>query len=103
MVSEICLFQYLENMQYSRWMRWLATVAGVIGGISSILGGIFLLIGNLLGGVAAICGAILMLVLGFFIFVFEATFVCRAVSFAQPIISRMDRVRFWHRGVLYCG
>jgi len=44
-----------------------------------------------------------MILLGFLIFVLEVTFVCRQVTFAQPIINRMDKVRYWHRGALYCG
>ena len=44
-----------------------------------------------------------MLLLGFLSFVLEATFLCRGVSIAQPVIQRMDIIKFWHRGGIYCG
>ena len=84
-------------------MRWLATVAGVIGGASASVGGIMMFITNIISGISAILGSVLMIMLGFLIFVLEATFCCRAISFAQPIITRMDRIKFWHKGCAYCG
>ena len=86
----------------SRWMRWLATAAGVIGGVSASLGGIMKFIGGILH-ITNILGALIMIALGFLMFVLEATFFCRTISFAQPVISRMDKIRFWHKGAIYCG
>ena len=47
-------------------------------------------------------GAIMEL-LGFLLLVFEATFCCAKISAAQPLITRMEKLRFWHRAALYCG
>jgi len=91
-----------EASEVAWWMRWLATFAGVIGGISATVGGFFTVVFNILTP-TAIFGGIVQIGLGFLIFVLEATFVCRTVSFAQPVITRMDKIRFWHRGALYCG
>ncbi|CBY25000.1 unnamed protein product [Oikopleura dioica] len=93
-----------EAGEVAWWMRWLATVAGVIGGITACFGGFFgLFKGAISLDAVEFIGYAIMLFLGFLIFVMEATFVCRPVSFAQPIIARMDRIRFWHRGAMYCS
>lgn len=93
-----------EASEVAWWMRWLATGAGVLGGITACFGGFFgIFKGALSLDAVEFIGYAIMLLLGFLIFVMEATFVCRPVSFAQPIISRLDKVRFWHRGAIYCG
>ena len=88
--------------QFLRWMRWLATAAGVIGGVTATLGGVMKFIGGILH-ITSILGALIMIALGFLMFVLEATFFCRTNSAAQPVIQRMDKIRFWHKGALYCG
>ena len=44
-----------------------------------------------------------MELLAFLLLVFEATFCCAKVSAAQPVITRMEKLRFWHRAAIYCG
>jgi len=91
-----------EASQVAWWMRWLATGAGILGGVTCILSGVFMSITHLIDPKGLI-GCVIMLLLGFLSFVLEATFLCRGVSIAQPVIQRMDIIKFWHRGGIYCG
>jgi len=92
-----------EASQVAWWMRWLATGAGIIGGVTASLGAIIKFAAGGFLHITVWIGCILMLLLGFLMFALEATFLCRAVKFAEPIVSRSEQIRFWHRGAIYCG
>ena len=51
----------------------------------------------------SIIAGCVMLLLAFIMCVLEATIICSGVSFAQPIIQRIDKIKNWHRGATYCG
>ena len=51
----------------------------------------------------SIVAGCIMLLLAFVMCVLEATIICSGVSYAQPIIQRIDKIKNWHRGALYCG
>jgi len=91
-----------EGADIAWWLKWLTRIIGAIGGVSSAIGGILVLVLHILTPTCYGSGAIMEL-LGFLLLVFEATFCCAKVSAAQPIITRMEKLRFWHRAAIYCG
>ena len=68
----------------------------------SLMSLFLVIVENILTPTCIASGAIMCL-LSFLLFVFEATFCCAKVSAAQPLITRMEKLRFWHRAALYCG
>ena len=99
------------------WLKWATRGVGAVGAVASGVCGILgefqissflsykigvVIVENILTPTCIASGAIMVL-LSFLLFVFEATFCCAKVSAAQPLISRMEKLRFWHRAALYCG
>ncbi|CBY09379.1 unnamed protein product [Oikopleura dioica] len=84
------------------WLRWLTRGVGTLGAISAGIGGVFMILTGIIHIYSIVAGCV-MLLLAFIMCVLEATIICSGVSYAQPIIQRIDKIKNWHRGALYCG
>jgi len=91
-----------EGEEVVWWLKWATRGVGALGAVASGVCGILVIVENILTPTCIASGAIMCL-LSFLLFVFEATFCCAKVSAAQPLITRMEKLRFWHRAALYCG
>ena len=88
--------------QVAWWLRWFTRGVGILGALSAGIGGILTFVLHIITPIC-IGAASLMLLLSFLMFIFEATICCGRISFAQPIISRIDAVKFWHKAGIYCA
>ena len=91
-----------ETQGVAWWLRWITRGVGICGGISVGVGGIFTFVSHIISPIC-IVAASFMMVLAFLLFVFEATICCGSISFAQPIVTRIDKVKFWHKAAVYCS
>ncbi|CAG5094172.1 Oidioi.mRNA.OKI2018_I69.XSR.g13312.t1.cds [Oikopleura dioica] len=91
-----------EEEQTVWWLRWLTRGVGTLGAISAGIGGVFMILTGFLHITSIVAGCV-MLLLAFIMCVLEATIICSGVSFAQPLIQRIDSIKNWHRGATYCG
>merc|ERR1711990_1202254 len=91
-----------EGQDIAWWLKWLTRGVGAVGGITAAIGGALVLVFHIL---SPLCygSAACMIILAFLMLCLEAPFCCAKISAAQPIISRLEKVKFWMKGVLYCG
>ncbi|MBN3322413.1 FLOWR protein, partial [Atractosteus spatula] len=84
----------------SWWYRWICKIAGVVGGISCAIAGIWNCVTinplNIAAGVWMVLNA-------FVLFLCEAPFCCQFIEFANAVAARADRLRPWQKAFFYCG
>ncbi|XP_061427686.1 calcium channel flower homolog [Lethenteron reissneri] len=81
------------------WYRVLLRVAGVCGALSCAIAGLWSCITvsplTLLAGIFMMLTAAVLLLC-------EAPFCCQFVEFANVVAARADRLKPWHKGLVYC-
>uniref|UniRef100_A0A8D0HIY1 Calcium channel flower domain containing 1 n=1 Tax=Sphenodon punctatus TaxID=8508 RepID=A0A8D0HIY1_SPHPU len=82
------------------WYRWLCRLAGVIGGMSCAIAGLFNCMTVYPLNIAA---GVWMMLNAFVLFLCEAPFCCQFIEFANVVSARADRLRPWQKGAFYCG
>ncbi|XP_077162288.1 calcium channel flower homolog [Paroedura picta] len=82
------------------WYRWLCRLAGVLGGLSCALAGLFNCITVHPLNIAA---GVWMMLNAFVLFLCEAPFCCQFVEFANAVSARADKLRPWQKAAFYCG
>ncbi|XP_062333480.1 calcium channel flower homolog isoform X1 [Osmerus eperlanus] len=84
----------------SWWYRWLCKIAGVLGGISCAIAGIWNCVTvnplNIAAGVWMVLNACVL-------FLCEVPFCCQFVEFANAVAARADKLRPWQKAFFYCG
>ncbi|XP_063066977.1 calcium channel flower homolog [Engraulis encrasicolus] len=84
----------------SWWYRWMCKIAGVLGGISCAIAGVWNCVTvnplNIVAGVWMILNA-------FVLFLCEVPFCCQFIEFANAVAARADKLKPWHKAVFYCG
>ncbi|XP_066569122.1 calcium channel flower homolog [Amia ocellicauda] len=84
----------------SWWYRWICKIAGVVGGISCALAGVWNCVTvnplNIAAGVWMVLNA-------FVLFLCEAPFCCQFIEFANAVAARADKFRPWQKAFFYCG
>ncbi|XP_051892865.1 calcium channel flower homolog [Pristis pectinata] len=82
------------------WYRWLCRLAGVIGGVSCAIAGVWNCVTidplNIAAGVWMVLNA-------FVLFLCEAPFCCQFIEFANAVSARADKLRHWQKAIFYCG
>ncbi|XP_029468927.1 calcium channel flower homolog [Rhinatrema bivittatum] len=82
------------------WYRWLCRTAGIFGGMSCAIAGLWNCVTihplNIAAGVWMILNA-------FILFMCEAPFCCQFIEFADALASRADKLQPWQKAVFYCG
>ncbi|XP_069787445.1 calcium channel flower homolog isoform X2 [Narcine bancroftii] len=82
------------------WYRWLCRLAGVLGGVSCAIAGVWNCVTidplNIAAGVWMVLNA-------FVLFLCEAPFCCQFIEFANAVSARADKLRHWQKAVFYCG
>ncbi|XP_077352977.1 uncharacterized protein cacfd1 isoform X2 [Festucalex cinctus] len=82
------------------WYRWLCKIAGVLGGISCAIAGVWNCVTvnplNIAAGVWMVLNA-------FVLFLCEVPFCCQFIEFANAVAARADRFRPWQKSFFYCG
>ncbi|XP_028917977.1 calcium channel flower homolog [Ornithorhynchus anatinus] len=82
------------------WYRGLCRLAGVAGGISCAVSGLFNCVTihplNIAAGVWMMLNAFVLLLC-------EAPFCCQFIEFANIVAAKADRLRPWQKAVFYCG
>ncbi|XP_067826109.1 calcium channel flower homolog isoform X2 [Heptranchias perlo] len=82
------------------WYRWLCRLAGVIGGVSCAIAGVWNCVTidplNIAAGVWMVLNA-------FVLFLCEAPFCCQFIEFANAVSARADKLRYWQKAIFYCG
>ena len=85
---------------------WLKLLLNAIGTLAAILCtiqgfmGVFSLVTINGWGVLQ---SVLFFVLAFFLFLLEATIVCKSFSFAERFLGIVDKVKYWQKAALYGG
>jgi len=94
-----------DDTEITWWLKTGCYVLGSISGIICCIGGIIglLKIPLEIGHPLLILSDILMLILGFFLLLFEFTFVCKSVTFAAAFVDKVDSVKRWHKALIYGG
>ncbi|XP_074150138.1 calcium channel flower homolog isoform X1 [Sminthopsis crassicaudata] len=82
------------------WYRWLCRLAGVMGGISCAISGLFNCITIHPLNIAA---GVWMMLNAFILFLCEAPFCCQFIEFANTVAEKADRLRAWQKAIFYCG
>ncbi|XP_054854339.1 calcium channel flower homolog [Eublepharis macularius] len=82
------------------WYRWLCRLAGVLGGVSCALAGLFNCITVHPLNIAA---GVWMMLNAFILILCEAPFCCQFVEFANAVSARADKLRPWQKAAFYCG
>ncbi|KAL0965249.1 hypothetical protein UPYG_G00278760 [Umbra pygmaea] len=84
----------------SWWYRWLCKIAGVLGGISCAISGVWMCVTvnplNIAAGVWMVLNA-------FVLFLCEVPFCCQFIEFANAVASRADKLKPWQKAFFYCG
>ena len=91
-----------ESQEVAWWLRWLTRGVGFLGGVSSGVGAILTFVLHI-ATPTCLAAAVIMLFLSFLLFVLEATIICGRWSAAQPIVARIDSVKFWMKAATYCA
>ncbi|CAB1446992.1 unnamed protein product [Pleuronectes platessa] len=82
------------------WYRWLCKIAGVLGGISCAVAGVWNCVTvnplNIAAGVWMVLNA-------FVLFLCEVPFCCQFIEFANAIAARADKLKPWQKALFYCG
>ncbi|MEE6505294.1 hypothetical protein FKM82_005485 [Ascaphus truei] len=84
----------------SWWYRWLCRIAGVLGGISCAMAGLWNCVTISPLNIAA---GIWMMMNAFVLFLCEVPFCCQFIEFAQIVSAKTDKMKPWQKAVLYCG
>lgn len=89
-----------EDDGMTLWYRWLCKIAGVLGGISCAISGVWMCVTvnplNIAAGVWMVLNA-------FVLFLCEVPFCCQFIEFANAIAARADKLRPWQKAFFYCG
>ncbi|XP_012685671.1 calcium channel flower homolog [Clupea harengus] len=84
----------------SWWYRWLCKIAGVLGGISCAIAGVWNCVTvnplNIAAGVWMVFNACVL-------FLCEVPFCCQFIEFANAVASRADKLKPWQKALFYCG
>ncbi|KAL2099599.1 hypothetical protein ACEWY4_003993 [Coilia grayii] len=84
----------------SWWYRWLCKIAGVLGGISCAIAGVWNCVTvnplNIAAGVWMVLNA-------FVLFLCEVPFCCQFIEFANAVAARADKLKPWQKALFYCG
>ncbi|AWP15524.1 putative calcium channel flower -like [Scophthalmus maximus] len=82
------------------WYRWLCKIAGVLGGVSCAVSGVWNCVTvnplNIAAGVWMVLNA-------FVLFLCEVPFCCQFIEFANAIAARADKFKPWQKAIFYCG
>lgn len=82
------------------WYRWLCKIAGVLGGISCAVSGVWNCVTvnplNIAAGVWMVLNA-------FVLFLCEVPFCCQFIEFANAVAARADKLKPWQKAFFYCG
>uniref|UniRef100_A0A8C3LRQ0 Calcium channel flower domain containing 1 n=1 Tax=Chrysolophus pictus TaxID=9089 RepID=A0A8C3LRQ0_CHRPC len=82
------------------WYRWLCRIAGVIGGMSCAVAGLWNCVTINPLNIAA---GVWMMLNAFVLFLCEAPFCCQFIEFANAVSARADKLRAWQKAAFYCG
>ncbi|XP_069465457.1 calcium channel flower homolog [Ambystoma mexicanum] len=82
------------------WYRWLCRTAGVVGGISCAVAGLWNCITINPLNIAA---GVWMMLAAFVLFLCEAPFCCQFIEFANTVSAKADKLRPWQKALFYCG
>ncbi|KAM9327279.1 calcium channel flower homolog [Gastrophryne carolinensis] len=82
------------------WYRLLCRLAGVVGGISCAVAGLWSCVTINPMNIAA---GVFMMVNALVLFLCEAPFCCQFIEFANTIAAKADRMRPWMKAAFYCG
>ncbi|XP_062411191.1 calcium channel flower homolog [Sardina pilchardus] len=84
----------------SWWYRWLCKIAGVLGGISCAIAGVWNCVTvnplNIAAGVWMVLNACVL-------FLCEVPFCCQFIEFANAVAARADKLKPWQKALFYCG
>ncbi|XP_039619805.1 calcium channel flower homolog isoform X2 [Polypterus senegalus] len=89
-----------EGDGMSWWYRWLCKIAGVLGGISCAIAGIWNCVTIYPLNIAA---GVWMVLNAFILFLCEVPFCCQFIEFANAVAARADKLRPWQKAFFYCG
>ncbi|RVE66019.1 hypothetical protein OJAV_G00122300 [Oryzias javanicus] len=82
------------------WYRWLCKTAGVLGGVSCAISGVWNCVTvnplNIAAGVWMVLSA-------FVLFLCEVPFCCQFIEFANAVAARADKLKPWQKAIFYCG
>lgn len=84
-----------DNNEVTWWMKIVLQVIGTLGGLICLIGGLIGLIEapiHITEPLWILSDAI-MFILGFVMVCFECTFICKYVNIADPVTSRVDRIK----------
>ncbi|XP_061460439.1 calcium channel flower homolog [Rhineura floridana] len=82
------------------WYKWLCRLAGIIGGISCALAGLFNCVTIYPLNIAA---GVWMMLNAFVLILCEAPFCCQFVEFANAVSAKADKLHPWQKAAFYCG
>ncbi|XP_069097892.1 calcium channel flower homolog [Pleurodeles waltl] len=82
------------------WYRWLCRTAGVVGGLSCAVAGLWTCITINPLNIAA---GVWMMLTAFVLFLCEAPFCCQFIEFANMVAAKADKLRPWQKAIFYCG
>ncbi|XP_030624501.1 calcium channel flower homolog [Chanos chanos] len=84
----------------SWWYRWICKIAGVLGGISCAIAGVWNCVTINPLNIAA---GVWMVLTAFVLFLCEVPFCCQFIEFANAVAARADRLKPWQKALFYCG
>ncbi|XP_066436475.1 calcium channel flower homolog [Eleutherodactylus coqui] len=82
------------------WYRLLCRFAGVLGGISCAIAGLWNCVTINPMNIAA---GVFMMVNALVLFLCEAPFCCQFIEFANTVADKVDKFRPWQKALFYCG
>lgn len=82
------------------WYRLMCRLAGVLGGISCAIAGLWNCITINPLNIAA---GVFMMVNALVLFLCEAPFCCQFIEFANTVASKVEKLRPWQKAFFYCG
>ncbi|OCT65264.1 uncharacterized protein LOC398870 isoform X1 [Xenopus laevis] len=82
------------------WYRWLCRLAGILGGFSCAVAGLWSCVTINPLNIAA---GVLMMLNAFVLVLCEAPFCCQFVEFANTVSEKADRLKSWQKAAFYCG
>ncbi|XP_023663733.1 calcium channel flower homolog [Paramormyrops kingsleyae] len=89
-----------DNDGMSWWYRWMCKIAGVLGGVSCAITGIWSCVSINPFSIAA--GA-WMILNACVLFLCEVPFCCQFIEFANAVAARADKLKPWQKAFFYCG
>ncbi|XP_068106056.1 calcium channel flower homolog [Hyperolius riggenbachi] len=82
------------------WYRLLCRLAGVLGGMSCAVAGLWSCVTISPMNIAA---GVFMMVNALILFLCEAPFCCQFIEFANAVSAKADKLRPWQKAFFYCG